>query len=63
MSIILFTPTPRSAHGGKHQASIRDRPPEFAIEAVGFQDTTNFHSVTPRAAIPQFLLLANAVLT
>jgi hypothetical protein len=31
--------------------------------AVGFQDTTNYHTVTPKATTPQFLLLANVVLT
>ena len=33
------------------------------MAAVGFQDTTNYHTVTPKAATPQFLLLANVVLT
>jgi hypothetical protein len=33
------------------------------MAAVGFQDTTNYHTVAPRAATPQFLLLANVVLT
>jgi hypothetical protein len=39
-----------------------DRPPEFAMAAVGFHDTTNYHTVRPKAAAPQFLLLAKIVL-
>ena len=31
--------------------------------AVGLQDTTNYHSVMPKAATPQFLLLEIVVLT
>jgi hypothetical protein len=33
------------------------------MEAVGFQDTTNYHTVMPKAATPQFLLLEIAALT
>jgi hypothetical protein len=28
--------------------------PEFAMGAVGFQDTTNYHTVTPKAATRNF---------
>jgi len=63
MSKILFNPRPRSAHGGQHHASIGDSPPEFAMAAVGFQDTTNDHTVLPKAATPQVLLLEIVVLT
>jgi hypothetical protein len=31
--------------------------------AVGFQDTTNYNTVMPKAATPQFLLLEIVVLT
>jgi len=31
--------------------------------AVGFQDTTNYHTVMPKAATAQFLLLEIVVLT
>jgi len=31
--------------------------------AIGFQDTTNYHTVMPKAATPQFLLLEIVVLT
>jgi hypothetical protein len=33
------------------------------MEAGGFQDTPNYHTVIPKAATPQFLLLEIVVLT